>query len=199
MGRMTSNLEQVYERIDAANAQDPNRETWQGEDHPKELLYGLRMTSWLERLYPDASEPLKIAARAQHIRRWEVPRKDYPEGRAGYHRWRTYLYAYHGEKTAEILDDLGYDAETIDRVKFLLAKKKLKTDPETQALEDAACMVFLENYFEEFIETGGISDDHMTEIVRKTWAKMSDRAHAAALELDLPPAAARIVQAALTG
>lgn len=192
-------IEHVYERIDEANAKDPNRDAWQDAEHPRELLYGRRMTGWLDRLYPDASDPLKIAVRAQHIRRWEVPRKDYPEGRAGYHQWRTYLYRYHGERAAEIMQDLGYDAETIERVKFLLAKKKLKTDPETQALEDVACMVFLENYFEKFIEEGGIEDEHMIDIVRKTWAKMSDRAHAAALELELPPNAARIVQAALAG
>ena len=194
---MTATLEAVYERIDAANNNDPNRETWAGEEHPKELLYGRRMTAWLERLYPDAPEALRIAVRAQHIRRWEISRKDYPEGRAGYHQWRTFLYKYHGEKTAEILTELGYESETIERVQFLLAKKKLRTDPDTQALEDAACMVFLENHFDDFIRTGGIADDHMIDIVRKTWAKMSERAHAAALELNLPPEAARIVQAAL--
>lgn len=196
---MTAKLNAACERIDAANAQDPNREQWQGQEHPKELLYGRRMSAWLDRLYPDASEPLKLAARAQHIRRWEIPRKAYPDGRAGYHRWRTHLYKYHGEKAAEILREVGYDEETIERVKFLLAKKKLKSDPESQALEDAACMVFLENYFDDFIRHGGIAEDHMIEIVRKTWAKMSDRAHAAALELDLPENAARIVQAALAG
>lgn len=196
---MTDSLEQVYERVDAANAADPNREIWHGDSYPKELLYGQRMTSWLEGLYPDASEPLRIAVRSQHIRRWEVPRADYPAGRAGYHQWRTFLYKYHGEEVSEILGDLGYDEETIDRVRFLLAKRKLKTDPETQALEDVACLVFLEHYFDSFIRNGGIADDHMIDIVRKTWAKMSDRAHAAALELDLPPAAAHVVQAALSG
>lgn len=196
---MSNRLEKAYEGIDSANAQDPNLETWQGAELPKELLYGRRMTDWLDRLYPEAPESLRIAVRAQHIRRWEVPRGNYPEGRAGYHRWRTHLYKYHGDKAAEIMREVGYDSETIERVKFLHTKRKLKTDPEVQALEDVACMVFLENYFDEFIKNGGIADDHMVEIVRKTWAKMSDRAHDAALALTLPAAAARVVQAALAG
>lgn len=190
-------LQRVLAAIDAANAQDPNFEDWQGQSIQKELIYGRRMSEWLARIAPDASETLQIAARGQHIRRWEVPRDSYPEGRAGYHQWRTYLYGYHGDKVAEIMEAEGYDADSIDRVRFLLKKKKLKTDADTQALEDTACLVFLENHLADFLATADYTEAKFIDIVRKTWAKMSDKGHEVALTLDLPPEAARIVGSAL--
>ena len=108
------------------------------------------MSAWVDRLRPDAPEALCVAARAQHIRRWEIPRSDFPEGRAGYHRWRTTLYGFHGDKTAEIMRETGYDEETIERVRFILQKKQLKSDPDVQTLEDAAALVFLEHHLADF-------------------------------------------------
>ena len=130
------------------------------------------MTDWLEKLYPQASEALHLAARAQHIRRWEVPRSGYPMDRAGYHRWRTGLYKFHADAAGEILIDAGYDAATIDRVRSMLQKQRLKTDAETQALEDVICVVFLENYFAEFAARH--DDEKVIVILRRTWAKIHD-------------------------
>jgi hypothetical protein len=179
-------LHQVLRLIDEANAQDPNRETWQGEDHPKEWLYGRRMTEWLERLQPDASDILQIAARGQHIRRWEVPRDSYPMTREGYLKWRSFLYGFHGERVAELMARAGYAPGAIERVRTILSKRGLRTDPDAQLIEDVACLVFLDYYFPEFAMTQDA--EKLVGIVRKTWNKMSERARQRALELDFPEA-----------
>ena len=138
-----SPLEEAFRRFDEANAEDPNREVVDGEALPKELVYAQRMTRRLDAFAPGAPETVKLAARAQHIRRWEVPRDDYAEGRAGYLKWRTDLYKRHGDIAAQIMQEVGYDERTIERVQTLLRKRGLKTDPEVQLLEDVICLVFL--------------------------------------------------------
>lgn len=177
-------LEFVLSRIDQANAADPNQEDGQGTPQPKELLYGQRMSAWLERLRPDADDLLKIAARGQHIQRWEVPRDSYPMTREGYLKWRTFLYGFHGEKVGGIMAEAGYPEADIARVKAILSKRGLKTDPDVQAVEDAACLVFLEHHFLAF--AAGQDVDKLVNIVRKTWGKMSEAARAHALQLDFP-------------
>jgi hypothetical protein len=191
-------FDEAIARIDAANAADPNRETLDGESWPKELLYARRMSAWLARLAPDASEALRIAVRAQHIERWHIARKDYDEGKKGYHLWRTTLYRYHAERAGAIMAEVGYDQPTIERVSALVQKKHLRSDAEAQTLEDAACLVFLENHFAEFATR--YDADKIVDIVRKTWAKMSPNGHRAALGLvgSLPDDARRLVEAALT-
>ena len=174
-------LETVIDWIDAANAADPSFEILEGVSEPKALLYGKRMSAWLERGYPESSEPLKIAARGQHIRRWEVPRESYPATREGYLKWRTYLYGFHADCVAALMQEAGYDSSAIDRVKSLLQKRGIKTDPEAQALEDVICLVFLENYFAEFAATQ--NGEKLLNIVRKTWGKMSEKGHGLALQL----------------
>ncbi len=181
----------AIEKFDAANAQDP---TLVG-GAPAELVYARRMTDWLRRLYPDAAEALQLAARAQHIRRWMIPRSRYPMTRQGYHQWRTTLYSFHADEAAKILHEVGYDDATIDRVRSLLRKEKLKADPQTQALEDVICLVFLENYFADFALKH--DEQKVIDILRRTWKKMSDRGRAAALELPLPAEARRLVEKAL--
>ena len=183
--------------IDTANAADPNQESFAGQTWPKELLYGHRMTAWLDRLAPEASESLRLAARAQHIERWHIPRTDFEDGKKGYHLWRTTLYRYHAERAGTILAAVGYDSATIERVGALLQKKHLRSDIDAQTIEDAACLVFLENYFTDFAAKH--DDAKIIDIVRKTWAKMSPNGHAAALSLagQLPQNARRLVEAAL--
>jgi hypothetical protein len=185
----------ALQAIDAANAQDPNLEDWEGAPHPKELLYGRRMTECLERICPEASEVLRLAARGQHIRRWEIPRSGYPANREGYLRWRTRLYGFHGEQLGLIMAGAGYDDGSVQRVKRLLSKRDLRTDPESQTLEDTACLVFLEHYFATFAL--GQDEPKLIDIVRKTWKKMSDTARARALELEFPGNLGGVVAKAL--
>ena len=182
-------------RFDAANACDPNSEVGDGVARPKELVYADRMTAWLERLAPAASEALRLAARCQHLRRWEVPRATYPMDRAGYHRWRTELANFHAREAGEILRDVGYDQPTIARVQSLVRKQNLKTDPEAQLLEDVICLVFLENYFAPFAERH--DEPKLIGILQKTWRKMSPRGQTAALAIPLAPEMRRLLEKAL--
>ncbi len=137
-----SRFAQAIGLIDAVNAQDPNRETWEGDSHPKELLYAWRMSETLAHFAPDASELVQLAARAQHIRRWALSRDAYPMDRTGYLRWRTELKARHAQDAGCILAQCGYDAGEIERVGALITKKRLKTDADAQLLEDVVCLVF---------------------------------------------------------
>lgn len=195
--RSVQQFKKAIALFDEANSGDPNVEVVEGSAQPKEVIYAHRMTGWVAKLDPDASEPLRLAARAQHICRWEVPRSDYPMDKAGYYKWRTTLYRFHADTAGEILESAGYDSETILAVQDLLLKKNLKTDPDMQTLEDAAALVFLENHFTEFVQRADMDEAKTIAIVRKTWAKMSDHAHEAALALEFSPEAGSIVQKAL--
>jgi hypothetical protein len=184
-------------RFDAANAEDPNTEVVAGQASPKELLYAQRMTAWLERLVPDASEALRLAARCQHIRRWTMPRRDYPMTRQGYLQWRTMLARFHAETAGTILREVGYDEAMIHRVQALLRKERLRRDPEVQCLEDVICLVFLESYFADFARQH--EPAKVIDIVQKTWHKMSSRGQEVARTLPLSPEARQLLAAALTG
>jgi uncharacterized protein DUF4202 len=182
-------------RFDEANAEDPQLEVVDGASYPKELLYAQRMTTWLDRFAPDASEALRLAARCQHIRRWMIPRSRYPMDRRGYLQWRTALATFHGETAAEILRQVGYDEALIGRVRSLLRKEGLKRDPEVQCLEDVICLVFLESYCADFAKRHDAAK--MLPIIRKTWEKMSPRGREVARTLNLPEGVNRLVEVAL--
>ena len=182
-------------RFDRANAEDPNRELVEGVLQPKELAYARRMTQRLDRLAPDAAEPLKLAARSQHIRRWTHARTQFPAGRKGYQEWRSTLAAFHAKTAGDILRDVGYGEDTIERVQVLLRKERLKADPDVQILEDVICLVFLEHYLAGFATQQ--AEDKLVEILRKTWRKMSERGREAALKLDLPPELRALVEKAV--
>lgn len=188
-------LDSILHAIDTANAADPNQESDGGTAHPAALRYGQRMSAWLERLRPDAPPALQIAARAQHIRRWQHPRSEYPDGRRGYLAWRRALYTFHAEQAGAIMREYGADEAEIDRVSFLLHKKKLGSDPDTQALEDAACLVFLEYHIAEF--AARTDRDKMVSIIRKTWRKMSEDGHRHAMQLTFPPDVQALIEEAL--
>ncbi len=187
----SSRLETALARFDALNAEDPRQDGGQ----PHELVYARRMTAWLERLAPDAAEELRLAARAQHIGRWRLPRDGFPEGRAGYKRWRSECARMHADIAAGILAEVGYGADSVQRVRDLLTKKRLAHDPDVQTLEDTACLVFLEHDFAAFAQKH--ERDKLVDIVRKTWGKMSASGRAAAAGLALPPDLAAIVAEAV--
>jgi hypothetical protein len=160
--------------FDAANAQDPNRD----EGQPKELLYAQRMTDMINRFAPEASEVAQLAVRAQHIRRWTVPRSNYPMTKEGYYAWRTGLYKFHADTAGELMQQAGYDDETIEKVKMAVGKRQLKVNPDTQLLEDVTDLVFIEHYMLGFAgQKPDYSEEKWLDIIRKTWKKMSDRAH----------------------
>ncbi|MDO8543359.1 MAG: DUF4202 domain-containing protein [Opitutaceae bacterium] len=181
--------------IDAAHAGDPNRTP---DGRPAELVYADRMEGWLRRLVPDAPPALRLAARAQHLERWTVPRATYPMDKAGYHAWRRSLYTKQAERARALLLECGVPAAEAADVATWVSKTALKTNPGTQALEDAACLVFLENEIGAFAaQHAGYSRDKFVDIIRKTWRKMSPAAQGEALGLELPPAIAALVREAV--
>ena len=184
-------LERALARIDAEHAQDPERERG-GE--AKELVYARRMSAWLEKLEPAAPETLRLAARCQHLRRWEMRRSDFPAGTEGYRKWRAAEASAHAHLAGKILEAAGYDPLAVQRVKDLIRKKNLKRDPEAQAIEDVSCLVFLERYFADFARKH--DEPTLVRILRKTWAKMSARGREAALGLELPPPLRALVEKA---
>ncbi|HEV2318920.1 MAG TPA: DUF4202 domain-containing protein [Verrucomicrobiae bacterium] len=174
---MTQRFETAIRRFDEENGHDPNKENGQ----PRELLYAQRLTDWVLRLCPDASETLRLAARCQHLRRWEIPRTQYPLSRAGYLKWRTDLKKFHARRAGEILAEAGYDNETIQRVRDLNLKKNFPSDPDCRVLEDALCLVFLEFQFADL--AAKTSDDKMINALKKSWQKMTEAGRAEALKL----------------
>lgn len=182
--------------IDKKNSEDPNTYFVYGLNFPKELLYSQRMSRKLLQFEPEATEALQIAARAQHICRWKIARDTFPMDRVGYLKWRETLKKMHVDLTSEILKKVGYDSEFINRVSFLISKKLIKKDEESQALEDVICLVFLEYYFEEFTEKH--ENEKIIDILKKTWIKMSDEGHKAALKLDFSEKSLSLIKQAIS-
>ncbi|WP_305019020.1 DUF4202 domain-containing protein [Hymenobacter cheonanensis] len=189
-------LAEAFRLFDAANSEDPNLEPNEaGELVPKEVLYAQRMSACLARVAPNAPEAVQLAARCQHIRRWSIPRTDFPMTRPGYHQWRNTLKKYHAELAGQLLAQAGYAPEMITRVQELVQKLRLKDDPEVQLLEDVICLVFLEYYFLPFAAQH--PEAKVLEIVQKTWPKMTERGHALALQLPFTPEALALITKAL--
>lgn len=187
-------LRRAFEAFDAYNAKDPNRETFQGIEYSKELLYAMRMTGRLDLYSPSAPEYVRLAARSQHIGRWEIPRKNYPMDRKGYLQWRNQLKFHHARIAEGILLTCDYDLHTIEIVKFLLLKRELQQNPETQLLEDVICLVFIEYYLEDFAAQH--EDDKVIDIVRKTMKKMTHRAIQSVGDLNLSERVKNLIQSA---
>lgn len=190
-----SPFSRVFNALDALHRDDPKRVDIDGVSQPAELIYARRMSAWLERFDADASKCLRLAVRAQHLERWRVPRTDYPEGRTGYLTWRRDQGKRAGETAANLMTEAGYSEDDAQRTANIINKKGLKRDAEVQALEDCACLTFLENYFADFSRT--VERERMIRIVQKTWGKMSPRARSLALELPMSETSAAIVQRAL--
>jgi Domain of unknown function (DUF4202) len=174
-------FEAAIARFDQDNATDPNVERVGGASEPRELFFAKKLTEWVLKLCPDASEELRLAARCQHLRRWEIPRSSYPMTRAGYLQWRTALKKYHAEKSGEILRAVGYPDDLILRVQNLNLKKNFPADPDSRVLEDALCLVFLQHQFADL--AAKTADDKVINALKKSWAKMTAAARDEALKL----------------
>jgi hypothetical protein len=174
-------FQQVLRRFDDENARDPNLVTIAGKVQPRELFYAQRLTEWVLRLCPEASEALQLAARCQHICRWMIPRNSYPMTRAGYLRWREELKRFHAQRSSEILREVGYPEEMIACVGELNLKKNLGEDPECQVLEDALCLETLQYQLGDLMDK--TDPDKMVAILQKTWKKMSPAARQEAVGL----------------
>ena len=188
---MNEKFTSAIRRFDVENGRDPNQES----GRPRELLYAERLTAWVLRLRPDASEALRLAARCQHLCRWHSPRERYPQTRAGYLKWRADLKKFHADKSGAILREVGYDDTTIHRVQALNLKQNFPADAECRVLEDALCLVFLEFQFAALAAKS--DDEKMINALRKSWAKMTDAARSAALKLNFGEREKNLVESAL--
>jgi Domain of unknown function (DUF4202) len=168
------------------------------DGRPAELVYADRMERWLVRLAPDAPELLRLAARCQHLERWSVPRNAYPADRAGYLAWRKCLYGKQAERARELLLQAGVEPREADDAATWVSKTGLQTNPNTQLLEDSACLVFLETEIADFADQhSDYPREKFLRIIQKTWRKMSPQAREAARELKLPPGIAELVKEAV--
>jgi len=172
---------EAIRRFDEENARDPNTIEVDGQRLPRELVYARWLSEWVVRLCPQAGEALRLAARCQHLRRWEIPRESFPMDRAGYLRWRTTLQRFHAEQSGRILREVGYPEEMVRRVQELNLKKGLPHDPEMQVLEDALCLVFLEHQLEDL--AAKTSEEKLLNALARSWKKMSPAGRTAALGL----------------
>jgi hypothetical protein len=201
---MTTPLKKVLSAIDNINQTDSNTTLADGIEQPKELLYGQRMSQCLAKHWVDANELLQIAVRAQHIKRWHLKRTEFEQGKAGYYQWRIALGKFHGELAASIMLECGYTAEQAQQTAVIIRKDlvrqgKAKIDEDSQTLEDVACLVFLEHYFDDFSAQyiAANNEEKIIRIVKLTWNKMSDRGHEIALTLPFPKHLAALVGKAL--
>lgn len=190
-----SKIDEAIRRFNAENARDPNSIVIDGTPHPRELVQAERLAAWVHRLNPAPSDALRLAAHCQHLRRWEIPRASFPEGRVGYLKWRKALSRFHADTAAELMRELGIDEGTIAAVRRINLKQGLPNDSDTQTIEDALCLAFLEYELAEFASKHDSAK--VSEILRKTWRKMSPGAQATARQLPLPPAVETLVRAAL--
>lgn len=191
-----SRLAQALAAIDAANADDPNVLVIDGVEWPKELAHAELMCEWVSKLDPAATEAQILAARAHHLRRWSLPRSDFPEGRSGYLKWRTQLKRQHAEEVGEILHGVGYNDETIERVGQIVRKDRLSRDPQVQTHEDALCLVFLQTQYDDLAEQLG--DDKTVDVLVKTIRKMSSSGLEAAAALPLSDHGRELLERALS-
>lgn len=193
---MSSPYEKALKAINDAHAQDPRRTTVNGEEIPYELHYANQMTHYLDQRSPDASSTLKLAIRAQHFRRWEIRRDSYPMTRPGYFAWRTFLKKHQAEQAQQICLEAGLLEKDAESVASLIRKENLKKNEETQILEDVACLVFLDDQFEEFQKD--YDEDKIINILRKTWVKMSEEGHNLALKIPMSDQAKNLIGKALS-
>lgn len=192
---MSKNYSQVIEQIDKLNNEDPVKIETDSGSISSEVLYSQRMTKELEAFKTDFSEELAIAVRAQHICRWQSKRTDYPAGKEGYLKWRFDLQKFHAEKVLTVLEQFDYNDVFKKNVSDIIQKKNLKKNPDTQTLEDVACLVFLKYYFTDFIAK--FTEEKNIDIIQKTWRKMSEDGHSSALKISFPDDQAQLVQKAL--
>lgn len=191
---LSRRFHEAIRRFDQANRQDPNQEWSESEFHPREWIFAIRLYNWVLLLQPNASEPLLLAARCQHLRRWEIPRSAYPPNRAGYLQWRNRLKQFHADLSSAILSEVGYSDEIIRRVRELNLKIGFPADPETRVLEDALCLVFLQFQLEEFASR--TEEEKVVNALRKSWAKMTPGAREHALGLTYGPKGKRLLSLA---
>jgi hypothetical protein len=195
-GLSSSRFADAIIAIDTANAADPTSVVVRGESHPLALVHGQLAAEWVVKLHPEADETWVLAARAHHLRRWEVPRSDYALGKAGYLKWKRDQRVRHAQDVGALLAEVEYGSEEIERVQALVRRDRLASDIGSQAVEDAACLVFIETQLAEIATK--LEHDHLIDVIRKTAKKMSPEALAAVAQIPLGEAEQSLLASALS-
>ncbi len=188
-------LERAFQLFDSYNQEDPVTIVWEGKDYPENYFYALQLYQWVKKLSPGAGEALLLASRCQHIGRWQIPRTQYPEGKAGYLRWRTELSRFHASIAGDILKKAGYDDQAILAVQRINRKENIKTDNDMQIMEDALCLVFLQFQFDDFVEKH--EEGKVIRVLQKSWHKMDQQGRDAAMTLSYHEKSRGIIDKAL--
>ncbi|WP_207425291.1 DUF4202 domain-containing protein [Pedobacter sp. SYSU D00535] len=188
-------MEEAFRLFDDYNKMDPNKFMWEGELYPAEYFYSLQLYNWVLKLDDAPSPELLLASRCQHIGRWEIARNSYPANKAGYLRWRADLAKYHATKAGEILRQLAFAEDLIEKVQQIVLKQKLKSDPDVQTMENALCLVFLQFQYEDFLTKH--DDLKMIRILQKSWSKMDEAGHKAAFTLKFSERGRALIERAL--
>lgn len=173
----------AIEAIDAANRDDPRTELVDGQQQPRELLFAQRVYAWVCDLVHEPSEELLLAARAHTLRRWHIPRDQYPKTTVGYHQWRNALAQFHAKEAESILRAVGYADKQVEKISALITKKNWPEDSEACALEDADCLVFLETKLANYMDDW--EKDKALHILERTLRKMTPEARARANQIKL--------------
>ncbi|MGN6179599.1 MAG: DUF4202 domain-containing protein [Mucilaginibacter sp.] len=190
-------LSTAFQLFDDYNKQDPRSFEWQGEGYPQEYFFAIKLYDWVLKLEPEAGEELLLASRSQHIGRWEMPRETYPEGREAYLKWRKDLAQHHADIADKLMEEAGYGKELIERVNQIILKKRIKVDPDVQAMENALCLVFLEFQYEDFRKNYENDPEKMINILYKSLLKMDSKGHAFALQLQYSAGGLAIIEQAV--
>ena len=191
-----SKLDQAFSLFDDYNRNSPETLVSNGVTYPIEYFYALKLHEWVLKLDPNAGEALLLASRCQHIGRWEIKRSSYPDGRTGYLKWRSDLSKFHAETASSLLRPIGYDETIIEQMREIVLKRRLRTEPDVQTMENALCLVFLEFQFDDLISKQ--PDEKMIGILQKTWAKMSDPGKDWALKLTYSTRGSELITRALS-
>lgn len=194
MRSLSSHYESAVAVIDAANAADPNTVDVRGRQIPLALAHGQLAAEWVGQLLDAPDEAVLLAARAHHLRRWEVPRDSYPSGRPGYLRWRRDQKARHAADVAEILQASGYGPADIERVQRLIRREPVDG---AQIVEDAACLVFIETQLASV--AARLDHEHIVDVIRKTARKMSAAGRGLVATIPLAEPERRLLAEALAG
>lgn len=197
--QFTQMKEQAIAQINNIHNLDPTIIESNGQRISAELLYANQCVDWLFKLKPEASELEELAARCQHFKRWEIPRKSYPMDKKGYYQWRIFLYQYQADEAGKVLSEIGYNDSDVEVVKNMIAKKDIRNNPQSQLIEDVACLVFLNHYMQPFAASKKeYSEEKWLKIIQKTWGKMSESAQQFALKIEYTPEIFQLINKALS-
>lgn len=188
-------LEKIIQEIDMVNNSDPRKINLDDEEVGYELFYAILMTKWVTHFSSDPSISLLIACRGIHFKRWLHPRSSYPQGLAGYYQWKKELQVFHQDEILKLLAAYELDESVLQKISSLILKKELGQCDETQIIEDAVSLIFIEYQLLPLLEKSG--EEKVINAIQKTWGKMSEAGHEKALALKLDEVSSQIIQKAL--